>query len=72
MSSDADIPVLVGDECIIINNYHGWKNLKIVSTSKATLTNAIACLGVESQQHLMFGLLDAKFPLFEGLEDRCT
>jgi len=72
MSSDADIPVLVGDECIIINNYHGRKNLKIASTSKATLTNAIACLGVESQQRLMFGLLDAKFPLFEGLEDRRT
>lgn len=46
------------------------KQLTIASTSKSTLLNAISCLKVDRQTTLIAKISNAKYPIFEGLNDR--
>jgi len=48
MTSDADIPVLSGDNCIAIKDFTKERNIQIVSTSGETLRNAMGFLSMDS------------------------
>ena len=65
MSTDANIPTDVGDECSVINVFTGRK-LKIASTSKASMDGAISFLVPESQSRVQ--TLEATSPMYEGVK----
>ena len=68
LTNDSDIPIVAGDDFIAIKEYTRDGKFTIVSTSKATIKNAIAFLGNESLDRLV--LKDAMCPLFENVKSR--
>jgi hypothetical protein len=67
-TNDSDIPIVADDDFIAIKEYTRDGKFTIVSTSKATIKNAIAFLGNESLDRLV--LKDAVCPLFENVKSR--
>ena len=68
LTNDSDIPIVAGNDFIAIKEYTRDGKFTIVSTSKATIKNAIAFLGNESLDRLV--LKDAVCPLFENVKSR--
>ena len=68
MTSNADISVICGDDCIAIKEFMRDGSIEIVSTSGDTLRNVMSYLDDTSKECAV--LCDAKYPLFEHVKDR--
>ena len=69
ITTDADIPMLGGDQCLAVKELTGGK-LHLVSTSLETLTNARNQINEKDRVHTK--IIPAKCPLFDGIADRKT
>ena len=67
MSTDGDIPILVGDHCIAMKEFTKDGSITLVSTSLATLQSARSHLTSVPDE---FPITPAKHPLFEGIDNR--
>ena len=65
MSTDADIPTDLGRSCIVINSFTG-KDLKIATTSEATMDQAISCLIPESK--IAVRKMKPPYPIYERIK----
>jgi hypothetical protein len=68
LTNDSDIPIVACNDFIAIKEYTTDGKFTIVSTSKATLTKAMAFLENESLDTVV--LKDAACPLFENVKSR--
>ena len=67
-SSDADIPIIAGDECLALKEFTLDGKMELVSTCRATLENAMQYLTDDAKERAK--LRDALHPIFEGVTDR--
>mmetsp|Transcript_2837 Transcript_2837/g.5150 ORF Transcript_2837/g.5150 Transcript_2837/m.5150 type:complete len:472 (-) Transcript_2837:1596-3011(-) len=68
VSSDADIPIIAGDDCIAIKEFTKDGGIEVVCTSRSTLCHALSFLSDEDRRHTTFH--PAEHPIFEGVSDR--
>lgn len=68
ITRDSDVPIIAGDGYIAAKEYTKDDNMTLVSTSKATLENAMKYLPPEAMDKVE--LVDAACPIFEGVESR--
>ena len=68
LTRDSDMPIVAGDAFMGVKDYTKDESMTIVSTSKATLDNAMKYLPDESKDRVM--LVDAVCPIFEGVKSR--
>ena len=68
ITRDSDMPIIAGDDFMAIKDFTKDGSMTMVSTSKATLENAIKYLPEESKE--MVKLVDAVCPIFEGVKTR--
>ena len=68
VSSDADIPIITGDDCIAIKEFTKDGGIELVCTSGSTLRHALSFLSDEDRRHTTFH--PAEHPIFEGVSVR--
>ena len=69
-SSEADIPLICGDNCIALKEFTRDGALELVSTSLETLSKAFRHLSDKAKGHNF--VKEPPYPIFEGVSDHKT
>ncbi len=64
-TSDADIPIIAGDDCIAMKSFTTDGGLELVCTSLETLKKSYKHLSEKAKQRT--DIVHAKHPIFEGV-----
>ena len=67
VSSDADIPIILGNNCIVIKEFTKEGSIELVCTSENTLGNALAFLSDDDMKHIT--VHPAMHPIFDSVSN---